>query len=531
MAEHSKVLLRRPLPPKLLPALTPSPTSYNALLDPVTQSPSRTGGTKHSENQQFMLPWYKTIPSQRRSFHVKSVCPDVFPCRAPRTKPRLHLLDAVRDHPRFISLPEFTLNDFLADNISHPIFETSDPREMFFSRHNYQKLIKLFTAELLNSSQTAVNIKELASDSIPAVSLRIPERQILYELAALIKEQMKMRRVANDIVNDETTSFPASLAREQTPEAISYAQKQNNSLDQPVPDTILNSATTKFFQGTRRSQSPFNFSEQGGTISLSELAILDSLVQGGVSLNLKAHFISKVPDLKPLAQTLIYLNLSFNDLNCFPTEVYNIRYLEVLKLRDNPIKDIPAGISKLSRLRTFIISFCLLQALPSELFLLSYLSFLDVSYNMISILPNNIRNLRFLEFLNVEGNELGALPCGALKLQLKQLRISNNYMHHYFWEEYSKNQPQRLCDLAAMMLSKSRKYSSSKLPSDIKQILSNASSCDCCKGPLYGAGLHLIRPCEKIFGIRRLPFMFQCCSPTCYAQLKGESENLQKFLE
>ncbi|KAG2457254.1 LRCH1 protein, partial [Polypterus senegalus] len=353
-----------------------------------------------------MLPWYKTIPSPRRSFHVKSVCPDVFPCRAPRAKPRLHLLDVVRDHPRFISLPEFTLNDFLADNISHPIFETSDPQEMFFSRHNYQKLIKLFTAELLNSSQAAVNIKELSSDSIPAVPLRIPERQILYGL---------------DLSFETLTLLPHCNAS-----AICLV-------------FCLHSFTT-------------------------------SSASYGSST---AHFISSVPDLKPLAQTLIYLNLSFNDLNCFPTEVYNIRYLEVLKLRDNPIKDIPAGISKLSRLRTFIISFCLLETLPSELFLLSYLSFLDVSYNMISILPHNISNLRFLEFLNVEGNELGALPCGALKLQLKQLRISNNYMHHYFWEEYSKNQPQRLCDLAAMMLSKSKNYSSSKLPSDIKQILSN----------------------------------------------------------
>ena len=40
--------------------------------------------------------------------------------------------------------------------------------------------------------------------------------------------------------------------------------------------------------------------------------------------------------------------------------------------------------------------------------------------------------------------------------------------------------------------------------------------CDCCTGPLYGPGLRIIRPCTEIWKIRRLPFIFRSCSPTCY---------------
>ena len=32
----------------------------------------------------------------------------------------------------------------------------------------------------------------------------------------------------------------------------------------------------------------------------------------------------------------------------------------------------------------------------------------------------------------------------------------------------------------------------------------------------YGPGLRILRPCNEIWGIRRIPFLFQSCSPACY---------------
>ena len=47
-----------------------------------------------------------------------------------------------------------------------------------------------------------------------------------------------------------------------------------------------------------------------------------------------------------------------------------------------------------------------------------------------------------LRELNLEGNQLGALPMGALSLNLKYLRITNNFMHPLLWRETTNNQPQ-----------------------------------------------------------------------------------------
>ncbi|MBN3308166.1 LRC63 protein, partial [Amia calva] len=174
-------------------------------------------------------------------------------------------------------------------------------------------------------------------------------------------------------------------------------------------------------------------------------------------------------------------------------------------------------------------SFCLVSCLPLGLFLLPCLQFLDISYNLISSVPNDIKNLRALEYLNVEGNQLAALPCGALRLTLKQLRVTNNYMHPYFWAESTQNQPQRLSHLAALTLFTSHRRHSS-LPSDIQQDLNNVRVCDCCQGPMSGPGLKLIRPCEKIFGVRKLPFLFSACSPSCYKKFSTQTTNLVQVL-
>lgn len=48
-------------------------------------------------------------------------------------------------------------------------------------------------------------------------------------------------------------------------------------------------------------------------IDPSEVAIIESMMNGGRELNFKAHFISQLPDLSPLSHTLTHLNLSFNN--------------------------------------------------------------------------------------------------------------------------------------------------------------------------------------------------------------------------
>lgn len=50
-------------------------------------------------------------------------------------------------------------------------------------------------------------------------------------------------------------------------------------------------------------------------MSPAEVAILESMMEGGYRLSLKAHFLSSLPLLSPVSLTLTHLNLSFNNLD------------------------------------------------------------------------------------------------------------------------------------------------------------------------------------------------------------------------
>ncbi|XP_053560920.1 leucine-rich repeat-containing protein 63 [Bombina bombina] len=362
------------------------------------------------------------------------------------------------------------------------------------SQHHYTNM-ELLIYKLQNRPQSKIHSVLLSSKEIPEMSKRIPYPQLLLEH----RKQNLTEGEEHLIYTGEDTLHPLLKSQYLQCSEVAHSAKghdQNNVLE-----------------------------------TYCELAILGSLIHGGKSLSLKAYFIYKLPDLMPLHETLSYLNLSFNDFRLFPTEVYMLENLEVLKLRNNPINEIPYGIHNLKKLRTLIMSFCLLSSLPAGLFLLRNLQTLDVSYNSICSIPKDIGNLRLLEFLNVEGNSLPALPCEALKLKLKYLRVANNEMHPLFWRENTCIKPQKLTDLAALSFAKNNMWHHvKKIPNDVKKILDNVNVCDCCTGPLYGQGLFFIRPCEKIFGIRKLPFMFQACSPSCYKNFMCQRESLTEHL-
>ncbi|XP_044142950.1 leucine-rich repeat-containing protein 63 isoform X2 [Bufo gargarizans] len=390
--------------------------------------------------------------------------------------------------PSQLPIPEFTFNDIIAKpgtgylqtgNVSDLL------RKQTVSKLHY-RIMEDNIARSQQKTQEKVHSMVLSSHNLPEIAKRIPPRLqlALEQQRAMVKEE-EGKSMREDSIN-------------------------------------------QFFRSQKLQNSQTLYDEHSRILATHcDLAMLECLVNGGHALSLKAYFISKLPDLTPLYNSLFYLNLSFNEFWQFPTEVYNLEHLESLKLRNNPIKEIPYGIHKLKKLRTFTVSFCSLTSLPAGLFLLPNLQVLDVSYNNITTIPNDIANLRALEFLNVEGNSLPALPCGALKLKLKHLRVGNNRMHPLFWRETTHIQPQRLLDLAAMSFVKKNTFPySAAIPNEVKHILQNLTVCDCCPGVLSGEGLRFIRPCEKIFGIRKLPFMFHACSPSCYRSFMSQTESL-----
>ncbi|XP_071376251.1 leucine-rich repeat-containing protein 63 [Centroberyx affinis] len=511
-SDHAR-LLRRPLPPKSFPPIVKTrPAPRPAVKQPPPLCLSDADGTR-SSRQEVDSPAPRAAPPTPLQDDTCTCSPVMdrltggFPCKPPRLLPRIPLLHFLHTDPRFIPPPpSFCLNDFLQSR--HGVRRGSRSlqglRTAALSRCNYKKLVSLLLTELHRSRQAEPSRRLLAPEGLPEPRCRIPRRQLLCELAALIHMEVQAQQASRWSC---LQAAGPRLELDLWPPAETQQVPHQPDNRCPGSEVILNSVTTRFFQGSRRTRSPFQ--PLGESISPSELAILDCLSQGGRALSLK---------------TLVYLNLSFNDLSVFPVELYDLSQLEVLKLRDNPLQQLPAGVHRLVRLQTLILSFCRISCLPADLYLLPRLQSLDVSYNLLSSLSNDIRKLSgTLQVLNVEGNQLPALPCGALHLRLKQLRTAHNFMHPYFLESFSRRSAQTLRDLAALVLRRSK-------PGPPRSTLPPAAQHALCRGPLFGPGLQLIRPCYNIFGRRRVPFMFRSCSPGCLENFQNQTENLTHLL-
>nr|XP_006118070.1 leucine-rich repeat-containing protein 63 isoform X1 [Pelodiscus sinensis]XP_025037883.1 leucine-rich repeat-containing protein 63 isoform X1 [Pelodiscus sinensis]XP_025037884.1 leucine-rich repeat-containing protein 63 isoform X1 [Pelodiscus sinensis]XP_025037885.1 leucine-rich repeat-containing protein 63 isoform X1 [Pelodiscus sinensis]XP_025037886.1 leucine-rich repeat-containing protein 63 isoform X1 [Pelodiscus sinensis] len=448
--------------------------------------------------------------------------PASFPLHKCRKSFHMQVLGLPKDEPVYFTLPKFNFGS-LAVSSSHPLPLIPTFRKPVVSLYNCQKLTTQFTNSARESIQSAVNTVILSDNDLPVISQRKPERQAIIEMA--LEEKMRKANSSEPILEGDEgkETFTNSLKL--------YANGQRKNMSYSEPNRTFGDHTVKGIQGFGYQNTLSEEAEQEQLMARSRIAVLYCSMHRRTELNLKGYFLTLLPDLTPLVNTLVYLNLSFNDLHFFPREVYNIKHLQVLKLRNNPIREIPDDIYKLKALRILNISFSLLSALPTGLFLLPYLNYLDVAYNDISIIPHEIRNLRTLEYLNVEGNQLCALPCEVLKLPLKFLNIENNFMHPFLWKENSQNQPQRLTDLAALCFSRNKLWQKyTKISRDIQEILNNCKVCDCCKGPLYGKGLQLIRSCRNIFRFHRLPFLFNACSPSCHSSFMSQTDSMTRVL-
>ncbi|XP_071511291.1 uncharacterized protein [Diadema antillarum] len=439
--------------------------------------------------------------------------PDPFPLRQPKQPPEVkhEILYANVDDPRYYEIPAFSLNDFCYDLSRVYEMPREQVKNIVFSKQNFKKMTTLFASFTNTPRQEKVNTLELKGEDIPTVNPRVPQHQLLIEMACEIEQQMR-QLVLEDV--------QSQMHSDQTGKALQSAGSMSVNGKSLPPlrrdkESLFSAPVSKYFQGSRRSGEPFDSPNPESQINPAELAILECLVNGGVALSLKAHFVSALPQMNPVLKTLTYLNLSFNDFKIIPSIVFEIENLLVLKLRNNPIREVPYEVGNLTRLRTLVLSFCILSDLPPSLFTLP-IKFLDLSYNKLTFLPNEISHLKRLRELNLEGNQIAALPSGMLKLrELKYLRVINNFMHPLFWKENSQNNPQRLSDMAALVCKQEGLDALDGLQESIRVYLNSYTTCDCCGGPLYGPGLRLIRPCRKIYGVRQVPFFFIACSPSC----------------
>ncbi|XP_016305054.1 leucine-rich repeat-containing protein 63 [Sinocyclocheilus anshuiensis] len=419
----------------------------------------------------------------------------------------------------------FCLNDFL--QVSGSGRGSGDGlRRTVLSRCNYRKLLRLFLSELHCGGQDAVANQTLSCEGLPPPTRRIPRRQIICELAAMV--QMEARAQNSFRSKSGVCRASEDQSVDQQWMTVERRTEHTQHVAYTAHEVLLNAVTSKHFQNSRRSRSPFRRAGEQDVISASELAVLDCVTRGGTRLSFKAHFICDLPDVSSLTERLQYLNMSFNHLTHVPQEVCDLHQLRVLKMRNNPIKELPAQISKLHKLQTLVVSFCKITQLPEQLYSLPCLQHLDVSYNLLRSLSSDIRHLRSLRSLNVEGNQLVALPAGLLRVSVSELRMSGNYTHVLLWSENSCNSPQTLLHTAAHTLAHThtqQRYTH-LLPAT-RVILNSAGVCDACRGPMFGAGLKLIRPAHGVFGLPSVPVMFCCCSPACLHRFRKQTNNNQ----
>ncbi|XP_021083343.1 leucine-rich repeat-containing protein 63 isoform X2 [Mesocricetus auratus] len=236
-------------------------------------------------------------------------------------------------------------------------------------------------------------------------------------------------------------------------------------------------------------------------MAMTTLAIINCQIYGRNALSLKGFFLLRCPDLTPVAFQLIYLNLSFNDLNYFPVEVFCLQNLQVLKLRNNPIREIPNEIQKLKYLRNFCIAFNLIRELPTG----------------------------SLDKLVVDGNYMTSFPPGILRLNLTKLQFDNTFTNCHFWIECCWNNPPRLTQICSLFIVKNNLHKVYDfIPKKLQRYLRSTSRCDWCHGPKFGEGFRIIRSCD-MFGATQIPIMFYVCSPSCYVEIRESSFVLEGF--
>lgn len=121
------------------------------------------------------------------------------------------------------------------------------------------------------------------------------------------------------------------------------------------------------------------------------------------------------------------LDLSYCQLDDFPTIVGYAKWIQTLNLAHNSFRKLPAEISHFVHLNTLQLSHNLLEALPDEISLLApSLTNLQLHDNKLKMVPLSIASLWNLKTLNLSHNQMSFLPPFLRNLPLTALDVSVN---------------------------------------------------------------------------------------------------------
>ena len=124
---------------------------------------------------------------------------------------------------------------------------------------------------------------------------------------------------------------------------------------------------------------------------------------------------------------MILILLFLCPLGVLPSEISQLKKLEVLIINKNSLKALPAGLfTSLSHLKTLSLASNQLTAFPEGLGTSRHLDVVDLSNNKIRSLPESVGDLQAVE-LNMNKNQLASLPASLSRCpRLKVLRLEEN---------------------------------------------------------------------------------------------------------
>ena len=253
----------------------------------------------------------------------------------------------------------------------------------------FNNLIKL--SEISNESDTIISL-DLSYNKL----ITIPES--INKLKSLKSLSLKSNRLRH---------LPASLSNLVSLQTLNL---RNNMLTR-IPKSIMSLKNLK------------SLNLHGNKLNSIEFKLNNSIIELELGWN---NFLEIPSNIKSLT-SLERLGVSGNKLKKIPKWISLFQPLKVLDLYDNKINKLPSSIGNLTSLEILVLRNNHLSQLPESLKYLKNLKKLNLSWNNFSFLPEWIGQLSLLEELNLWGNQLESLPKSIRSLSnLRILDLSFN---------------------------------------------------------------------------------------------------------